>query len=135
MSKDKKITFNSFELLMITVFGLISILVLFYCNAYLNFSDDWITFSLYGCVYFFLGLLVWLDGSRDEKEGIVFWQTFMLIFFQTVVLLIFIYLFKSNILPMPQGIHRHGVQFLFVVVMSIATVVGCQKIVDLFKNK
>lgn len=85
-------------------------------------------------MYTFFALLIWLDKSRDDKDGIRFWPTLMLISLGIIILSVFFFLLKNNYLSMPHGFHRYGLQFIFVVVMSFATVILCQKLIDLLKK-
>ena len=134
MENEKKDTFDYFEIVMMVLFGFITILIYGYCWLFLKLSEDWLEFVFAGCLYFFLALIIWLDKSRDEKGGIEFWPTLVFIFLCSVVLWFFYFLLDKNFLFMPHGFFRYGLKFIIVVIMAFGTVIFFQKAIDFIKK-
>ena len=130
----KSNSFDAFDVLLIVIFGILTELIYFCSKYFFSISDGWQTFVFDACLYFFFTLMIWLDKSRSEKEGVEFWPTFLLIAVSILVLLFSFLLLKNNFLPTPEGQRRFLAQIVLML-MTFGTVILCRKLVAGIKKR
>lgn len=53
LQMDRIEKFNTFEIVLMIIFGSIIVFINIYCNFFIKLSEDWSNFSFAGSVYFF----------------------------------------------------------------------------------